>query len=448
MFCVHAGRPHVLAVAAGLTALIALADWQVGLDISLGILYIVPMVLAALAVRKRWLVPMALLCALLRMLFDSPRLPIETVMRFAFATIAYTSAGLFVAAAMRTREEQALRVEAEGQLEALAASSPAGILTVDERGTILAANTAVREVFGISAEAEMRGLSVAPFLPVLSDALALDTGSIPFRTSAQCQGRRANGEAFLADIWFSTYRTAHGRRLAAIVIDSSEEMRTREEQNARQLSRNSRIMASAMLHEVRNLCAAIAAVCANLERRTTALDSDELLGLHHLAAGLGRIAAVELAPSDAPAIESVSLQEVLTDLRIVTEGSWSEAGGTIRWEAAQGQTRVLADRHGLLQVFLNLTQNSWRAVQKRTERELTVSVTETAAKILVRFEDTGGGVAAPEHLFLPFQPGATATGLGLYISKALLRSFGGDLRHEPGRQGAAFVVELPSAERG
>ncbi|MBS1875096.1 MAG: helix-turn-helix transcriptional regulator [Acidobacteria bacterium] len=39
----------------------------------------------------------------------------------------------------------------------------------------------------------------------------------------QCQGRRDNGETFLADVWFSTYREAASPKLAAIIADVSEE---------------------------------------------------------------------------------------------------------------------------------------------------------------------------------------------------------------------------------
>ena len=50
-----------------------------------------------------------------------------------------------------------------------------------------------------------------------------------FRTAMQCKGRRRNGEVFLADMWFSTYRTTAGPRLAAMVVDVSDELRNREE---------------------------------------------------------------------------------------------------------------------------------------------------------------------------------------------------------------------------
>jgi len=68
--------------------------------------------------------------------------------------------------------------------------------------------------------------------------------------------------------------------------------------------------------------------------------------------------------------------------------------------------------------------------------------------VVVRFRDTGPGVANPEYLFKPFQPDAHSTGLGLYVSRAVLRSHGGDLRYEPCSEGSCFVVQLwPAGER-
>jgi len=64
----------------------------------------------------------------------------------------------------------------------------------------------------------------------------------------------------------------------------------------------------------------------------------------------------------------------------------------------------------------------------------------------VRFRDTGPGVAHPEELFQPFQPGAHSVGLGLYITRAILRSHGGGLRYEPPETGSCFAVELWPAD--
>jgi two-component system, LuxR family, sensor kinase FixL len=96
----------------------------------------------------------------------------------------------------------------------------------------------------------------------------------------------------------------------------------------------------------------------------------------------------------------------------------------------------------LLQVFLNLVQNSQRAMQDGDGKELKISAAVEAAKVMIRFRDTGPGIADPERLFQPFQRGAEASGLGLFLSRAFVRRFRGELRHEPQPRGCCFVVEL------
>ena len=65
--------------------------------------------------------------------------------------------------------------------------------------------------------------------------------------------------------------------------------------------------------------------------------------------------------------------------------------------------------------------------------------------VAVELIDNAGGVPHPEELFRPFQPGAHATGLGLYLSRAFARSFGGDLQYSPVPGHASFTVTLPIA---
>ena len=104
---------------------------------------------------------------------------------------------------------------------------------------------------------------------------------------------------------------------------------------------------------------------------------------------------------------------------------------------------VWADRYGLIQVFLNLATNSQRAMMSTEAKSLHIAARQENGKVVIRFKDTGIGVASPESLFRPFQPGAKSTGLGLYVSRAIMRSFGGDLAYEPGSDGSCFAVILP-----
>ena len=74
-----------------------------------------------------------------------------------------------------------------------------------------------------------------------------------------------------------------------------------------------------------------------------------------------------------------------------------------------------------------------------------VLVSVEAIGVIVRFVDTGPGVTYPEQLFAPFQPGAQATGLGLYLSRTFVRAFQGDIEYEPRAAGSSFAVMLARA---
>jgi len=148
---------------------------------------------------------------------------------------------------------------------------------------------------------------------------------------------------------------------------------------------------------------------------------------------------------------SVDLGSLLEELRIVVEPTLREQAVEVHWDLEQRLPAVWADRQSLMQVFLNIVKNSREAMANRDQRQLTVSVKNGKQKVEVAFEDSGGGVTKSERLFRPFQQEAKVTGLGLYLSRAFMRSFRGDLRYEPTPGGARFIVELSpvmsSAER-
>jgi two-component system sensor kinase FixL len=143
----------------------------------------------------------------------------------------------------------------------------------------------------------------------------------------------------------------------------------------------------------------------------------------------------------------VEVPPLLDELRIVMESSLRDSGITSRWEIEDDLPPVWADRQSLMQVFLNLTKNSERAMEDKQQKELNVIARSEGPGVTIRFRDTGGGVAHPERLFHPFQSEAQSTGLGLYLSRAFMRSFKGDLHYEPVTGGSTFVVQLSAAMR-
>jgi len=178
------------------------------------------------------------------------------------------------------------------------------------------------------------------------------------------------------------------------------------------------------------------------DSRSLAQD-DDFQGLGNLVKGLQKLASLELhARAGDGDLERVPLQRALDDLRIVIESEWQGIDGVVRWSLPEKLPLVLADPHGLLQACLNLSHNSQRAVQEGSVRELNIAVSVQDGKALIRFQDSGHGIAFPERLFQPFQHDADGTGLGLYVSRAVVRSYGGELRFEPQAQGSCFVLEL------
>src|SRR6185437_9220166 len=185
-----------------------------------------------------------------------------------------------------------------------------------------------------------------------------------FHTEMECRGERENGEVFIANVFFSTYKTASGPRLAALVVDTSEELREREESNLEQLMAGSRILVGAVSHEVRNVCGAIGVIYENLARGGTLQANKDFDALGSLVETLNKIASMELKQS-AGASEAgpVDLREIIEDLRIVLEPVCEEAGIVTSWHVPPRTPAVWADRHRLMQVLLNLTKNSVRALE-------------------------------------------------------------------------------------
>jgi len=443
-------RTPFLIAAALLVILIATIDWLTKPYISIGFLYLFPIMLIAGFLPRWQIAAVALVCAVLQEVFSNLP-PNEAVTRLVMASAGFVGTGLFLSEIIRKRQvaldhmeevetHSKLRQDAEEQLRILVESSPAAIVTVDASSKIVLANEAAQSLFA-PGESFITGLSITEFLPAL-DSAARAQASRQFHTELRCRGKRKNGDAFLAAVWFSTYATSLGPRLAAIVVDLSEDLRDREDLSLDYLLKNTKILMGAVAHEIRNICGAVLAVYRNLSRLSTLKGNEDFRALGTLIEGLEKLSEMELLPSRNHASASVELTSLLDELRILIEPSSRESGTEIRWHVRDDLPLVVGERYGLQQVFLNLARNALSALETAPLRCLTITTLLEPHSVVVRFEDTCGGIQFPDQLFRPFQEGADTTGLGLYVSRAILRSFGGELRFEPASQGCRFEVKL------
>jgi PAS domain S-box-containing protein len=449
-------RKRVLPVALAMLAALTVVEWYYRLDFSLGIFYILPVLIAATALTRWQIVLFGLLCAVARGPFTPAGSELEFFLKFLMAGIAYCGTGLLLVEMSNNRRrviehlsrlklEQELRRRAEEQLRIMAESSPAAILTIDANCEVQAANLAAHEMLGY-VPGTLHGRKVDAHFPIFADALKLSLKDRPVRTSVTGWAKKKDEQVFPIQAWFSVYGQDHRKFLAAIVVDMSEEVRDRERENFQHLLDYNRLLAGAVSHEIRNLCSAIAVVCSNLAARMDIRSNADFDALTRLVEGLSRLADFKLSHKSDNQVPRADIKSVLDHLRVVIEPDWDDIDGQLVWLLPENVPAVGADGHALLQIFLNLCQNSLRAVEEMPARRLTISLQVNSRDSVVTFSDTGPGVDDPEKLFHPFRPEADGSGLGLYISRELARSFGGDLQYVAGTPGAEFHVIVPIAE--
>lgn len=207
----------VLLASGAIVLAIAVVDWWTKPYFSLGFLYLFPIMLAA-GFLPRWAtVLLGIACAGLSERFSNLD-PSDSHIRLGFEALALCGCGLLTSEVLRNRR---LSLETQQRMRVLVETSPAAIVTVDGRGFIELANRAAAELMVPKGE-NLIGQPVAAFLPELHHALRWEEGP-QFRTSMQCRGHRGNGESFLAEVWFSTYKDGTTPKLAAIIADVTEE---------------------------------------------------------------------------------------------------------------------------------------------------------------------------------------------------------------------------------
>ena len=126
-----------------------------------------------------------------------------------------------------------------------------------------------------------------------------------------------------------------------------------------------------------------------------------------------------------------------------------ERGGveqTVSLESALPPVLVVPVR--LVQVFSNLILNAYQAMEGRGRLSIRTRVEEQW--VVATIGDSGPGISPEmrEKIFDPFFTTKTAdkgTGLGLYITRDIVRDLGGEITMSSDADGTAFEVRLPAA---
>jgi two-component system CheB/CheR fusion protein len=361
----------------------------------------------------------------------------------------------------RKRAEQTLR-ESAAMTRAGVQTAIDGVITIDERATILSFNPAAERIFGYTSDEAIGrnfGILKAPRDGDESPAPLARYLSIGEREG---RGRRKDGSPFPCDLHVSEFDDGGGRRFVVTVRDVTERKRT-EEQVRRQQAEMAHVLrvatierfAAGLAHELNQPLTAIAndvEACAThlrsgkggARRLLTLLDragSEALRAgdiVHHLR---------EFVQRSEPRLESADLCEIVRSATRWLAREMEQESITIRLDLEATHVPVRVDRIQIEQVCVNLLQNAIEAIREAgTERSIRVRAARHEDGMAeVTIDDTGSGVsaAAAERLYEPFfTTKPQGMGMGLAICLTIAETHHGRLSVEPGPSGVGTTVRL------
>ncbi len=144
------------------------------------------------------------------------------------------------------------------------------------------------------------------------------------------------------------------------------------------------------------------------------------------------------------------LVALVSDIVETVQQRAADAGIAIRWTPPADLPRVVFDPEGISRAVLNVVTNALDAVENRPDPwvEIRVEIDRPAGLVRIIVADNGEGMTAETlgeifNLFVSTK-GSRGTGLGLTVSRKILREHDGDIRAESSLgAGSTFTLEFP-----
>jgi two-component system sensor kinase FixL len=362
--------------------------------------------------------------------------------------------GLVISYQNRVRQLRKELSEQETILGTVLASTP--ILTLDEHGLILKANSAVAELFGLQ-PLDLVNLAFKTLVP------GFDPENPDASTQNELSGLRSDQTSFPLSLQYSPIPGPTGRQYLALHLSDQSRWHAADAQARElhtQLNKVWRLnslgeMAATLAHELNQPLSAAAtylhASQSETERmgklgenasRTAGLAKEQLLRAGQIIRRMRDLLSLEVRSLDREHASSM-----VEDLSPVLTMIGSAKGVSISLEMDSANDAVRADRIQFQQAIVNLVRNGVEASWRLASPCVIVrgqATSETTYEVVV--EDNGPGLP-PEEIERMFQP-MTSTksggmGLGLSVTRTIVERHGGRLvGAKSAHGGAAFSFNL------
>ena len=368
----------------------------------------------------------------------------------------------------RRRAARSLR-ESEARLRATVEGVAEGILTLDETGTILFANSAALRMFGYTA-CEVIGKNISTLAPATRrinwDRVAAKVMRIWKKKFSgrphEAEGLHKDGSLFPIEYATSEIPLDGQRLTVGFVRDLTESRKTEERMRALHADRLNAMggMATALAHEINQ---PLSAVMTYLSAARRSLKMPPELRPENLEDTLGKasVQAARAATILKHMRQFVSrgepdkgihhLHDLIAEACELTNTIANATNAQTVLKLDAKDDRVLADKIQILQVIVNLKRNAIEAMSASTKRQLTISTSLTGdGMIRTDIVDTGAGFMedGKKHVFEPFVSNKVhGMGVGLTISHSIVEAHYGELWGVPNPNGGAILsFTLPLAD--
>ena len=378
--------------------------------------------------------------------------------------------GIFLDIGEEKQLEETLRTR-ESHLRSILDTVPDAMIVIDGHGIIQLFSTAAERLFGYS-ERESIGMNVKELMPE-PDRGRHDAYIARYRSSGErhiigigriVTGKRRDGTTFPMHLSIGEMQSGGEPYFTGFVRDLTEHQQTqaRLQELQSELVHVSRLsamgeMASALAHELNQPLAAISnymkgsrrlldgSVDPNAAKIESAMDraAEQALRAGQI---IRRLRDFVSRGESEKRVESLS--KLIEEAGALGLAGAREQNVQLRFNLNPNADLVLADRVQIQQVLVNLFRNALEAMAQSPRRELVVTNTKVADDMIeVEVSDTGSGFqddVIPNLFQTFFTTKETGMGVGLSISRSIIRSHGGQLSATPNTgPGATFYFTLP-----
>lgn len=146
-----------------------------------------------------------------------------------------------------------------------------------------------------------------------------------------------------------------------------------------------------------------------------------------------------------PEYESLDMNELMARMQNLFTPEMEQAGIDFRIIRAPEKASIWADSQMIQQVLINLLKNSMEAVENCRKKSIRLEGSSENGKTFIRVSDSGRGIDPEDadKVFIPFfTTRKKGSGIGLSLSRQIMRLHNGSIYFHCDKKGTTFVLEL------